>query len=73
MLGLSLLVVVGGLVLVQTTVGSRLNLSATLDEKGDLKAIGLLSFDLRPGFRYMIIAVPRAGVVSVSGQPLAKK
>lgn len=58
------------LVLVATTRGSRLSLSARLDDKGDLKALGLATRDLRPGFRYVIISVPKAGVKTVNGKEL---
>jgi len=58
------------LVLVATSVGSRLSLKAMLDEKGDLTALGLGTRDFGPGFRYVIITVPRAGVKTVNGKPL---
>jgi hypothetical protein len=60
------------LVLIGTTSGSRLNLSATLDEKGDLKTIGFGTADLGEGFRYVIIVVSRGGVKTVNGKPLPK-
>jgi hypothetical protein len=60
------------LVLVATTVGSSLNLSATLDEKGDLKTLGFGTADFGEGFRYVIIAVSRGGVKTVNGKPLPK-
>lgn len=53
-----------------TTVGSRINLMATLDEKGDLAIGGMATRDLRPGFRYTIATVPRAGVLTCNGQPV---
>ena len=59
-------------VLVAKTVGSKLTLNASLDEKGDLKALGLATRDLRPGFRYVIISVPKAGVKTVNGKELPK-
>ena len=40
------------IVLVARTAGSKLTLKASLDEKGDRKALGLATRDLRPGFRY---------------------
>jgi hypothetical protein len=60
------------LVLVTWTQGSRLRLSATLDEKGNLKArdIAPLDLDLRPGFSYVIISVPKEGVKTVNGKEL---
>jgi len=60
------------IVLVAKTEGSKLTLNALLDEKGDLKAIGLATRDLRPGFRYVIISVPREGVKTVNGKELPK-
>jgi hypothetical protein len=59
-------------VLVARTEGSKVTLIASLDEKGDLKAIGRATFDLRPGFRYAIISVPREGVKTVNGKELPK-
>ena len=60
------------IVLVAKTVGSKLTLKALLDEKGDLKALGLATRDLRPGFRYVIISVPKEGVKTVNGKELPK-
>jgi hypothetical protein len=58
------------LVLVQTTRGSALRVNASLDDKGDLKAVGLATRDLRPGFRYVLISVKKDGVKTVNGKPL---
>jgi hypothetical protein len=60
------------IVLVATTDGSRLTLNASLDEKGDLKAGGLATRDFGPGFRYVIISVPKQGVKTVNGKELPK-
>jgi hypothetical protein len=60
------------LIVIATSVGSRLQLGASLDEKGDLKALGFGTSDIRPGFRYAIISVPREGVKTVNGKPLPK-
>jgi hypothetical protein len=60
------------IILVAKTVGSKLTLKALLDEKGDLKALGLGTRDLRPGFRYVIISVPKEGVKTVNGKELPK-
>ena len=60
------------IVLVARTAGSKLTPKASLDEKGDLKALGLATRDLRPGFRYVIISVPKEGVKTVNGKELPK-
>ena len=60
------------IVLVAKTGGSKLTLKASLDEKGDLKALGLATRDLRKGFRYVIISVPKEGVKTVNGKELPK-
>ena len=60
------------IVLVAKTEGSKLRLNASLDEKGDLRALGLATRDLRPGLRYVIISVPREGVKTVNGKTLPK-
>ena len=60
------------IVLVAKTAGSKLTLKASLDEKGDLKALDLATRDLRPGFRYVIISVPKEGVKTVNGKELPK-
>jgi hypothetical protein len=58
------------LVLVAVTRGSRLQMSANLDEKGDLKVLAIATRDLRPGFRYVLVTVKREGIKSVNGKPL---
>ena len=58
------------ILLVETTRGSRLNLKATLDEKGDLQSLGLATRDLRPGFRYVMITVNKAGVKTIAGKAI---
>jgi hypothetical protein len=61
------------IVVVGTTSGSRLNLSARLDDKGDLTVGGLGTSDLVPGFRYVIATVPREGVKTVNKKELPKE
>jgi hypothetical protein len=61
------------IVLVGTTSGSRLNLSARLDDKGDLQIIGFGTADFGPGFRYVLGTVPRAGVKTVNKKELPKE
>ena len=58
------------LLLIDTTRGSRLNLKATLDEKGNIQALGLATRDLRPGFRYLMITVSKTGVKSINGKAI---
>jgi hypothetical protein len=60
------------IVLVAKTEGSKLTLNASLDEKGDLKVLGVATRDLRPGFRYVIISVPKEGVKTINGKELPK-
>ena len=61
------------LVAVQTTVGSRLRLSAVLEDKGNLMVLSLATRDLRPGFRYVIAVLSRTGVKTVNGKKLQNK
>lgn len=62
------------LLVVQTSRGSQLRLTgATLDDKGDLQALGLGTRDLRPGFRYVIASFSREGVKTVNGKELPKE
>ena len=56
------------LLLIETTRGSRLNLKATIDEKGNIQALGLATRDLRPGFRYVMITVSKAGAKTINGK-----
>jgi hypothetical protein len=56
------------IVLVVTTRGGRLGApSATLSDKGDLRFFAISTRDLRPGFRYVLASVPRAGVKTING------
>lgn len=61
------------IVILGTTSGSRLNLSARLDDKGDLQIIGFGTADFGPGFRYVLATVPRTGVKTVNKKPLPKE
>ncbi len=56
------------IVIVATTTGGRLTLSARLDDKGNLELLGLATRDFRPGFRYVIATVSREGVKTVNGK-----
>jgi hypothetical protein len=60
------------LIVIATSVGSKLEMGASLDDKGDLKALGFGTRDIRPGFRYVILSVPREGVKTVNGKALPK-
>jgi hypothetical protein len=60
------------LIVLSTTVGSRLDLRAILDDKGDLKAVGFGTSDIRPGFRFVNISLPKEGIKTVNGKPLPK-
>jgi hypothetical protein len=57
------------LVILSTTVGSKLSLSAKLD-KGNLQVLGLATRDIGPGFRYVIATVSREGVKTVNGKEI---
>ena len=58
------------IVIVSTTVGSRLALSAKLGDKGNLEVLGAATRDLAPGFRYVLATVSREGVKTVNGKEL---
>jgi hypothetical protein len=58
------------IVIVTTTSGSRLSLSARLDDKGDLEVLGAATSDFGPGFRYVMATVRREGVKTVNGKEL---
>lgn len=58
------------IVAVSTTRGSRLKATYQLTPAGDLTVLAVSTRDLRPGFRYVLAAVPRSGVASVNGKPL---
>jgi hypothetical protein len=58
---------------VQTTQGSRLRLSAMLEDNGNLKVLGLATRDLHPGFRYVLSVLSRKGVKTVNGKELPNK
>ncbi len=58
-------------VAVTTTRGSKVRPTYELDAQGNLAVKGLATRDLRPGFRYVLAVIPRAGVTAVNGQVLA--
>lgn len=61
------------LLVVATSVGSRLNVNGKVNDKGDLAVIGFGTRDIRPGFRYAIKSVSREGVKTVNGKDLPKE
>ncbi len=61
------------LLVVATSVGSRLNVNGKVNDKGDLMVLGFGTRDLRPGFRYAIKSVSKEGVKTVGGKPLPKE
>ena len=54
-----------------TTRGSRLRLTPRIKD-GDLRVLALATRDLRPGFRFAIKLVERAGIKTVNGKPIQK-
>jgi hypothetical protein len=58
------------IVIISTTSGSQLTLSAKLDDKGNLEVIGAATNDFVAGFRYVIATVSRKGVKTVNGKEL---
>ena len=61
------------LIIITTTSGSKLRLSASFDDKGNLEVLGMATRDLRPRFRYVIATVSRTGVKTVNGNKLPKE
>jgi hypothetical protein len=61
------------IIVIGTTRGSKLKLSASLDDKGNLTVLGLGTRDLVPGFRYVMATVPREGVKTVNKKDLPKE
>src|SRR5262249_32775089 len=58
------------IVILGTTRGSKLNLSAQLDDTGNLHVLGFGTSDLVPGFRYVLATVSREGIKAVNKKPL---
>jgi hypothetical protein len=57
---------------VATTRGSNLKVTTKVTD-GDLKITSTSTRDLRAGFRYELVSVPREGIKTVNGQPLPKE
>jgi hypothetical protein len=58
------------IVVIATGQGSGLNLSARLDDEGDLALLGMGTLDFVPGFRYVLATVSREGVKTVNKKKL---
>jgi len=61
------------IVILATTSGSKISLSSSLDDKGNLTVLGAATADFGPGFRYVIATVSREGVKKVNGKDLPKE
>ncbi len=61
------------IVVLTTSGGSKLNLTASLNDNGDLQVVGFGTRDLRPGFRYVLATVSREGVKTVNKKELPKE
>ena len=62
------------LVVAVYSVGSKLNMAgANLDDNGNLDVLGFGTRDIRPGFRYVLGVVSRAGVKTVNKKDLPKE
>jgi hypothetical protein len=60
------------IVIIATTVGSNINLSATLDDKGNVTLLGFGTSDFGEGFRYVMHTISREGVKTVNKKELPK-
>jgi hypothetical protein len=62
------------LVVASYTRGSLLNITrVTLDDKGNLKSLGIATSDFGPGIRYVLNVVSREDVKAVNGKELPKE
>ncbi len=61
------------ILVVATTVGSKLSLTPRLTDKGDLQVLARATRDIGPGFRYAIKSVSKEGVKTVNGKELPKE
>jgi hypothetical protein len=60
------------LLIVGTWKGSSFGLTPTVKD-GDLTVSAAGTKDLRPGFRYQVVAIPREGIKTVKGKELPKE
>jgi hypothetical protein len=59
------------IVIVETTRGGSLRVGTLkLTDKGDLRVAAIATRDLRPGFRYAVLVLPREGVKSINGKEI---
>lgn len=61
------------ILIVATSVGSRLNVMSRLNDQGDLQVLTMGTLDIRPGFRYAIKSIRREGIKTVNGKELPKE
>jgi len=62
------------IVVIATTVGSRINNSFELDtETGNLSVKGIATSDFGQGFRYVLYVVPKEGVKTIDNKELPKE
>src|SRR5262249_31564908 len=60
------------IVVLGTTVGSKINIKAGLDDNGNLQVLGIATRDIGDGFRYVMATVPREGIKTVNKKELPK-
>jgi hypothetical protein len=58
------------IIIFTTTSGSKISAKPMLDEKGDLKFLGIATRDLKPGFRYDMQVVEKEGVKTINGKEI---
>ena len=58
------------IVVIGTGNGSLVNLSARLNDEGDLELLCMSTLDFAPGFRYVLATVGREGVKTVNNKKL---
>jgi hypothetical protein len=61
------------IVVITTSNGSKVDLTAKLDDNGNLEVVGFGTRDLVPGFRYVVATVSRDGVKTVNKKELPKE
>jgi hypothetical protein len=58
------------IVVFTTTTGSKISAKPMLDDKGDLKFVGVATKDLGTGFRYDMQVVEKEGVKTINGKEI---